>query len=202
MRRFEIEPWLTNLTRYSITEVNIVPMMVINLLTSGLLDTGKYSLQNIRNAWAGSAPLDKSIQARLKKYMRSDAPFNQAWGMSETTCIGLWFYFPEQDFSGSVGRLLPNCDAKIVDDEGNDISGRKGPDGTYIPGELCMRGPIIVKGYYNNQESNARDWDAEGYFHTGDIAYCDERTGKWYIVDRKKVRLFRSAYRLNIRYYC
>lgn len=189
MRRFELEPWLSNVGRYNITEVNMVPMMVIHLLSSGLLDQGRYSLKSLRNVWAGSAPLDKSIQAKFKQYLRPDTPFNQAWGMSETTCLGTWFYYPEQDFTGSVGRMLPNCDAKVVDEDGNDVSGTKSADGTPVRGELCMRGPIIVRGYYNNVEANRRDWDEEGYFHTGDIAYCDDATRKWYIVDRKKVCL-------------
>ncbi|KIX08512.1 uncharacterized protein Z518_03168 [Rhinocladiella mackenziei CBS 650.93] len=186
MRRFELEPWLSNIAKYNITEVNIVPMMVISLLSSGLLDSGKYSLKTLRNAWAGSAPLDKGVQARFKEYLRPDTPFNQAWGMSETTCLATMFYFPEQDFTGSVGRFIPNCDAKIVDEEGNDISGIKGTNGLDVRGELCVRGPIIVKGYYRNDEANQRDWDEDGYFHTGDIAYCDSKTRKWYIVDRKK----------------
>jgi 4-coumarate--CoA ligase len=182
-----MEPWLACISKYKITEVNIVPMMVITLLASGLLDSPKYSLRSICNAWAGSAPLDRTIQARMKTYLRHDVPFNQAWGMSETTCIATMFYCPEQDFTGSVGRFLPNCDAKIVDDDGKDISGTKMSDGTYMQGELCVRGPIIIKGYYKNDEANKRDWDEDGYFHTGDIAYCDAATRKVYIVDRKKV---------------
>jgi len=190
MRRFDIETWLASISKYNITEVNIVPMMVIRLLASGLLDSGKYSLRTIRNAWAGSAPLDKTIQARLKAYMQPETPFNQAWGMSETTCIATMFYYPEQDCTGSVGRLLPNCDAKIVDEEGRDISGTKDRDGLFLPGELCVRGPIIVNGYYKNKEANERDWDKDGYFHTGDIAYREEATKKWFIVDRKKASIY------------
>ncbi len=187
MRRFELEPWLANIMRYNISEVNVVPMQSINILASGLLDTGKYSLKGLRNTWSGSAPLDKSIQARFKEYLSPDTPFNQAWGMSETTCLATWFYYPEQDFTGSVGRFIPNCDAKVVDDDGNDISGIKDSNGMDVRGELCVRGPIIVKGYYKNDTANQRDWDDDGYFHTGDIGFCDANSRKWYIVDRKKV---------------
>lgn len=195
MRRFELEPWLHNMNRYHITEVNIVPMMVVNLLASGLLDSGKYSLQALRNAWAGSAPLDKQTQARFKKHLRHDTPFNQAWGMSETTCIATWFYYPEQDFTGSVGRLLPGCDAKVVDEQGRDVCGVQDQhNGIDLQGELCVRGPIVVSHYHKNPEANKRDWDDEGYFHTGDIAYCDSKTRKWYIVGRKKVRTVTSQY--------
>ncbi|KAJ9637043.1 hypothetical protein H2204_004967 [Knufia peltigerae] len=186
MRRFEMKPWLRNISRFNITEVNIVPMMVITLLASRLLSSEEYSLKSLRYAWAGSAPLDKDTQARFKKHLRPDTPFNQAWGMSETTCIATWFDYPEQDLTGSVGRLLANCDAKIVDDFGNDISGDKDKTGADVRGELCVRGPIIVPGYHRNPDANHRDWDSDGYFHTGDIAFCDSNTKKWYIVGRKK----------------
>lgn len=91
-------------------------------------------------------------------------------------------YYAEQDYTGSVGRFLPNLDAKIVDEDGRDITG----DG--VVGELCVRGPTIVKGYYENEEANKRDWDEDGYFHTGDVAYCDKESKLWYIVYWKKVR--------------
>ena len=66
--------------------------------------------------------------------------------------------------TGSLGKMLPNMDAKVVDDEGNDISADD------VRGELCVRGPLVVKGYYKNPEANRRDWDDDGFFHTGDVA--------------------------------
>ena len=66
--------------------------------------------------------------------------------------------------SGSVGKMLPNMDAKLVDDDGRDIGAHE------VRGELCVRGPLIAKGYFQNPEANQRDWDEDGYFHTGDIA--------------------------------
>jgi hypothetical protein len=68
-----------------------------------------------------------------------------------------------------------------VDDDGKDISGYD------VRGELCVRGPTVIKGYYDNPEANARDWDEEGFFHTGDIGWIDPKTKLYYIVDRKKV---------------
>jgi 4-coumarate--CoA ligase len=181
MRRFELESWLANISRFGITELNVVPMMVVLVLTSGL--ASKETFASVRNAWSGAAPLDKSLQARLKKLMREDAPFNQVWGMSETSCIATMLYYPESDSSGSVGRFLPNCDAKLIDENGTDITAFD------VRGELCVRGPIIVKGYFENEEANKESWDGEGYFHTGDVAFCrnSERGKLWYIVDRKKV---------------
>jgi 4-coumarate--CoA ligase len=178
MRRFELEPWMRNVERFQITETGMVPPMVIQIINSGL--TKKYSLASLRNAWVGAAPLAAEPQARFKALMRSDAPLNQVWGMSETSCIATMLHYPEHDPTGSVGRFLPNLDAKLVDDEDNDITGYD------IAGELCVRGPLIVKGYFNNAEANRLAWDEDGYFHTGDIALRRKENGLWYIVDRKK----------------
>jgi 4-coumarate--CoA ligase len=76
---------------------------------------------------------------------------------------------------------LPNLDIKLVDDAGKDISGFD------VRGELCIRGPTVIRGYLENEEANKRDFDDEGYFHTGDIAYVARVSELWYIVDRKKV---------------
>lgn len=72
--------------------------------------------------------------------------------------------WPHDEPTGSVGQLLPNMDAKLVDDDGKDITGFD------VRGELCVRGPIVIQGYFENPEANGRDWDTDGYFHTGDIA--------------------------------
>jgi len=70
---------------------------------------------------------------------------------------------------------------RLIDNDGKDITDFD------VRGELCVRGPTIIKGYYNNPKANAESWDQEGYFKTGDILYCDGKSKKWYIVDRKKV---------------
>lgn len=70
---------------------------------------------------------------------------------------------------------------KLVDDAGKDITGFD------VRGELCVRGPTIVRGYFENPEANERDFDSQGFFHTGDIAYIDRMSELYYIVDRKKV---------------
>ncbi|KAF2464098.1 4-coumarate-CoA ligase-like protein [Lindgomyces ingoldianus] len=178
MKRFDLESWLRNVERFQITEGNLVPPMVIQIINSPL--TKAYSLHSIRYAWVGAAPLAPSPQARFKALLRSSAPFNQVWGMSETSCIATMIHYPEHDPTGSVGRFLPNLDAKLVDDFGRDVSGYD------IPGELCVRGPLIVKGYFENEAANRESWDQEGYFHTGDIAVRRRENGLWYIVDRKK----------------
>jgi 4-coumarate--CoA ligase len=102
--------------------------------------------------------------------MRDDAVFNQVWGMSKTSCIATMLCYAEQDSTGSPGCFLPNLDAKIVDKDGRDIIGFD------VVGELCVSGPMIVKRYYENEEANKRAWDDDGYFHTGDVAYCGKES--------------------------
>jgi 4-coumarate--CoA ligase len=178
MRRFELESWLRNIERFQITEANMVPPMVIQVINSPL--TAKYSLHSIRNGWCGAAPLAAEPQARLKSLLSPSAPFNQVWGMSETSCIATMLHYPEYDATGSVGRFLPNLDAKLVNDAGEDVTDYD------VAGELCVRGPLIVKGYFGNEDANRTSFDEEGYFHTGDVAVRKSENGLWYIVDRKK----------------
>lgn len=79
---------------------------------------------------------------------------------------------------------------RIVDEEGNDITAYD------TSGELCVRGPVVIPGYYNNPKADEA-FDSDGFYHTGDIVYCDGQSKLWYIVDRKKelikVRAFQVA---------
>lgn len=178
MRRFELEPLLASISKYQITELGIVPPIAIAIIMSPL--TKNYSLKTIKAASCGAAPLAKETQQRFHDLLDPNATVTQVWGMTETSCIASMFHYPEPDSTGAVGRMLPNVDAKLVDDDGNDISDYD------VRGELCVRGPIVIAGYFNNPEANAKDWDKDGFFHTGDIAFISKSEKKWYIVDRKK----------------
>lgn len=152
--------------------------MVLQILDSPL--TTPATLASFRNTWVGAAPFATGLQKRFKALLAPSATFTQVWGMTETSCIAIMLHYPEQDDTGSVGRLLPCMDAKLVDDDNNDITDYD------VPGELCIRGPVVVKGYHNNTAANQCAWDAERFFHTGDIAMRKRDNGLWYVVDRKK----------------
>lgn len=79
MRRFELEPWLQNMQRFNITELNMVPPMVIQIINSPL--TKNYSLKSVRSGNCGAAPLAAEPQARMKALLSHTATFNQVWGM-------------------------------------------------------------------------------------------------------------------------
>ncbi|KAF1943861.1 acetyl-CoA synthetase-like protein [Clathrospora elynae] len=178
MRRFELEPYLAAIEKHGITNLGMVPPLVIAIINSPL--TRKYSLKSVRSVAVGAAPLDAGSQRRLRELCASDCRCNQVWGMTETTGVITLFYYPEADDTGSVGRSIPNTDFKLVDEDGKDITAFD------VRGEACVRGPTVVRAYHNNPKANAETWDRDGYLHTGDILYCDGKTKKWYIVDRKK----------------
>ncbi|KAH6671219.1 4-coumarate-CoA ligase-like protein [Halenospora varia] len=177
-RRFELEPFLSYLTAYDINELVIVPPIAIAIIMTPL--TKKYPLTSLKAVLIGAAPLGRESQARFKKLMAKNGSITQAWGMTEMSCIGSMFYYPEDDETGSVGRMLPGCDAKIINDKEEDITAYD------TPGELCVRGPNVISGYFNNPSANAASFDSEGFFKTGDIVYCSRESGKWYVIDRKK----------------
>ncbi|KAK4503611.1 hypothetical protein PRZ48_004526 [Zasmidium cellare] len=195
MRRFEPWAYLDAVAKYQTTRIMVVPPMVIALLECARLDSAlvRRSLSSVQQAVAGAAPLSAETQARLQTLLPPTTPFTQLWAMTETACIASYFYPPLNDATGSVGTFLPNLDVKLVDVDDPDLE--VGPYDTR--GEICIRGPTVVRGYLDNPAANAESWDAEGYFHTGDIAVCEGRTGLWYIVDRKKelikVRGFQCA---------
>ena len=179
MRRFELEPYLAAIEKHQISTLGMVPPLVISIIMSPL--RYKYSLKSVRRMGCGAAPLDKESGERLKALCAPDSTFTQVQGMTETTGAISLFYYPDEDDTGSVGNtFMPNTDLKLVDDSGADITAFN------VRGELCVRGPSVIDAYFDNAKANAESWDSDGFFHTGDIMYCDKESQKWYIVDRKK----------------
>ncbi|RDW64149.1 hypothetical protein BP5796_10651 [Coleophoma crateriformis] len=178
MQRFDLEPFLANIEKYAITDVTIVPPIVIAVIMSPI--TMNYSLKSIRFAQCGAAALGRGPQSRIQALLADGATFTQVWGMTETCCIGSMLSYDEDDHTGSVGRFLPNLDVKIIDDEGNDITDYN------TPGELTVRGPTIIPEYFDNPTANAQSFDSDGFFKTGDVVYCDKDSKLWYVIDRKK----------------
>lgn len=177
MRRFELAKFLSNIEKYQINELNLVPPMVIATVMSPMVQD--HTLKSVRSTMIGAAPLDKGPQMRFQALVHGSAPCTQVYGMTEATCIVTRIKWPEKDFTGSVGRPIPNIDMKIIDDDGVDITDYN------VTGELCVRGPTIIPGYLSDPIGN-QAFDSEGFYHTGDVGYCDFKTRLWYIVDRKK----------------
>jgi len=110
----------------------------------------------------------------------------EGWGMSETCAIGTNNPVLATSFSGSIGLPLPGVDIAIKDDEGRSL-----PVGE--AGEIGIKGPNVMPGYYNQPEENAKAFTADGYLRTGDIGVMDER-GYTRIIDRKKDMILVSGF--------
>ncbi|RKJ98300.1 AMP-binding protein [Alicycliphilus denitrificans] len=110
----------------------------------------------------------------------------EGWGMSETCAIGTNNPVNSQAFSGSIGLPLPGIDIAIKDDAGASL-----PPGQ--PGEICIRGPNVMPGYWNQPEENARTFTADGFMRTGDVGIMDAQ-GYTRIVDRKKDMILVSGF--------
>jgi long-chain acyl-CoA synthetase len=109
----------------------------------------------------------------------------EGYGLSETTGMGT-FNTPDRERKpGSIGHPVGGTEIRLVDDQDKDV-----PDGE--PGELIMRGPFVMKGYWNRDEATAEVMRG-GWFHTGDIATKDS-DGYYFIVDRKKDLIIRGGY--------
>ena len=101
--------------------------------------------------------------------------------MTEVTCAGLVAPAGVETNIGSVGVLLPNCEIKLIDENGKEV-------GMGERGEIYIKGPNVSPGYWKNEVATKETMLDEGWLRTGDVAVMDER-GQFYIVDRLKVRL-------------
>jgi long-chain acyl-CoA synthetase len=110
----------------------------------------------------------------------------EGWGMSETCAIGTNNPVTNKTFTGNIGLPLPSIYLAIKDDEGHSL-----PVGQ--SGEICIKGPNIMTGYYQQPEENKLAFTQDGYMRTGDIGIMDER-GYTKIVDRKKDMIIVSGF--------
>jgi long-chain acyl-CoA synthetase len=110
----------------------------------------------------------------------------EAYGLTETSPAACINPMDLPEYNGAIGLPIPSTDACLKDDDGHVM-----PVGEI--GELCIKGPQVMRGYWNRPEETANVVDAEGWLHTGDMARMDER-GFFYIVDRKKDMILVSGF--------
>jgi long-chain acyl-CoA synthetase len=145
----------------------------------------KYNVSSIRVCSAGSAPMPIEAQKRFEEL--TGAKISEGYGLTEASPVTHANPFLGKRKIGSIGLPRPDVDSKIVDLE----TGEKDlPPGE--KGELCIRGPQVMLGYWNRPEETSKAL-RNGWLYTGDIARMDEE-GYFYIVDRKKDMIICSGY--------
>ncbi|MBA3592626.1 MAG: AMP-binding protein [Pseudomonadota bacterium] len=114
------------------------------------------------------------------------SPMIEGWGMSETCAIGTNNPVLNREFTGTIGLPLPGIDIAIKDDDGRSLAPGES-------GEICIKGPQVMTGYYQQPEENHKAFTADGFMRTGDIGIMDEN-GYTKIVDRKKDMIIVSGF--------
>ena len=176
MPKFELEAFLKAVQDYGVTLAHIVPPIVLMLSKNPIVDN--YNLSKLKTIFSGAAPLGEELTRECMT--RLGCAIRQGYGMTETSPVTHSSPGdPAKVKYGSVGVLAPNTECKIVDLESGEALG------VGEKGEVCVRGPQIMKGYLNNPEATARTIDNDGWLHTGDIGYVDQ-DGQFFIVDRAK----------------
>ncbi|MGI8588857.1 MAG: 4-coumarate--CoA ligase family protein [Chloroflexia bacterium] len=176
MPRFDMQQFLELLQNHGVTRAYIVPPIVLGLTQHPLVD--KYDLSKLEMLFSGAAPLGENVARAAAE--RLGCRIKQAYGLTETSpATHINPEDPARIKIGSIGPPVANTDCKLVDPEsGTEL----GPNEV---GELWIRGPQVMKGYLNRPDATAAMIDADGFLHSGDMAYADE-DGYFYIVDRLK----------------
>ncbi|CAK9187906.1 unnamed protein product [Ilex paraguariensis] len=189
LSKFEIDEMLLAIGKYSATYLPLVPPILVALVNNADHIKKKYNLRTLHSVLSGGAPLGKDlIEGFVEKY--STVTILQGYGLTESTGIGASTDSLEESRRyGTAGLLSPSMEARIVDPESGEV----------LPvnrtGELWLRGPTIMKGYFSNEEATASTLDSDGWLRTGDLCYIDD-DGFIFVVDRLKELIKYKGYQV------
>lgn len=159
----------------------------VNTLFNALLQNPKFRTLDFSQLRVSQAGGMAASEGTAKQWQQvTGCPMIEGWGMSETCAIGTNNPVTAQHFSGSIGLPLPGIDVAIKNDAGADVALGEA-------GELCIRGPQVMAGYYNQPEETAKTFTADGFMRTGDIGVMDAQ-GYTRIIDRKKDMILVSGF--------
>lgn len=182
--RFDFEQLLRVMQEHRVSLAHLVPPVVLALSKSPLVEA--YDLSSLKTVFSGAAPLGAEQSRECSE--RLGCTIIQGYGMTETspvTHLTTW----ERNRPGSAGLCVPNTECRLVSVEtGEDV-------GAGERGEIYVRGPQVMRGYLGRPEATAGTVDADGWLHTGDVAYADEE-GFFYIVDRAKELIKYKAFQV------
>ena len=170
----DIAGFIKEMRRYRFTAMTGVNTLFNALLNHPRLRSVDFA--SFRLALGGGMAVQEAVARRWKTV--TGVPLVEAYGLTETSPAATINPFDGAEYNGSIGLPIPSTDVVLRDDEGNDVP-------TDQPGEICIRGPQVMAGYWQRPAETAHAMTADGYFKTGDIGTMDAR-GYIRIVDRKK----------------
>ena len=178
----DIDGFIKTLMKY---KVNQFP--AVNTLFNALVnhpDFSKIDFSGLKVSNGGGMAVQQATADKWKKV--TGCPIVEGYGLSETSPVATVNRLDLAEFNGSIGYPIPSTDIAILDDDGNHLE----IGGT---GEICIRGPQVMAGYWNRPDETAKVMTADGFFRTGDIGIMDP-TGLVKIVDRKKDMILVSGF--------
>ncbi len=159
----------------------------VNTLFNGLLNTPGFSeldFSSLRLSVGGGMAVQEAVAKKWKEV--TGRTIIQGYGLTETSPTAIVVPLHTEEFTGTIGLPVPSTEVRICDDAGNDV-----PLGEL--GEICIRGPQVMEGYWQKPEETAEVMFPGGWFRTGDIGRMDE-AGFTYIEDRKKDMILVSGF--------
>ncbi|MFI6154400.1 4-coumarate--CoA ligase family protein [Kitasatospora sp. NPDC051170] len=186
--RFDLEQFCRTIEEQRVQALFVAPPIALALAKHPIVD--RYDLSSVEYLLCAAAPLDPELAAACAG--RLGLPhLLQGYGMTELSPVTHVVSPQESDPSpGSVGRMVPSTELRVAALDGTDDD--LGPG---LPGELLIRGPQVMKGYFGRPSDTAAMVDAEGWLHTGDIGFVDGR-GYLHIVDRVKELIKYKGYQV------
>ncbi|MGE8226265.1 long-chain fatty acid--CoA ligase [Stenotrophomonas pigmentata] len=159
----------------------------VNTLFNGLLNTEGFDqvdFSNLKVALGGGMAVQRAVADKWKKV--TGVTLVEAYGLTETSPAACINPLDLKEYNGAIGLPIPSTEACVKNDDGQMVALGE-------VGELCIRGPQVMKGYWHRQDETDKVMDADGWLHTGDMARMDEN-GFFYIVDRKKDMILVSGF--------
>lgn len=176
--RFDEIKVLEVIQKYKITFGYVVPPVLIVLLNSK--NVPKYDISSLRGVMSGAAPLSADLAHAVQDKLKFGV--TQGYGLTETSPVSHVMTVEEsQGRKGRIGKLMPTYQARLVSEDGKDVVSQ----GKGERGELWLRGPSVMKGYWRNADATKNTFADGGWFMTGDVAEVDNE-GYFAIVDRVK----------------
>jgi len=143
----------------------------------------KLDFSRLKVTLGGGAAVQRAVAEKWKRI--TGVNLNEGYGLTEASPV-VSITPLDQDYTGSIGLPIPSTDVSIRDDDGNELAAGE-------PGELCVKGPQVMAGYWNKPEENEKTFFPDGWLRTGDVAKMDDK-GFFYIVDRKKDMILVSGF--------
>ncbi|HEY4191451.1 MAG TPA: long-chain-fatty-acid--CoA ligase [Mesorhizobium sp.] len=159
----------------------------LNTLFNALMNNDEFrklDFSALRLSLGGGMAVQKGVADRWKQLTGNH--ITEGYGLSETSPVATANKCSSPDFTGTIGLPMPSTEIAIRDDDGNDLAPGE-------VGEICIKGPQVMAGYWNRPDETAKVMTADGFFKSGDIGFMD-RAGFTKIVDRKKDMILVSGF--------